>query len=132
MDDLGFLVEGHSVLEIKKVLEKVGRIALNWAAGHAVTYDISKIEAIFFSKAQNTKLRKQLFDILLRLGDQTIFFNKKATRWLGVWFDSRLTFSFHVNEKLRKAKIAESKIKGLSKTYGLSPSLVRRIQIAAV
>lgn len=82
MDDLGFLVERHSVLEIKKVLEKARRIVLNWAAGHAVTYDISKIEAILFSKAQNTKFRKQLFDIPLRLGDQTIFFNKKATQWL--------------------------------------------------
>lgn len=31
-----------------------------------------------------------------------------------------------------KAKIAESRIKGLSKTYGLPPALVRRIQVAAV
>ncbi len=49
-----------------------------------------------------------------------------------MWFDSRLTFNSHVNEKSRKAKIAESRINGLRKTYGLSPALVRRIQIAAV
>lgn len=49
-----------------------------------------------------------------------------------MWLDSRLSFNFHVNEKLRQAKTAESRIKGLSRTYGLSPSLVRRIQIAAV
>ena len=51
MDDLGFLVAGQSVLEIKKLLEKVGKIALNWAACHAVTYDINKTEVIPFSKA---------------------------------------------------------------------------------
>ena len=132
IDDLGFLVAGHSVLEIKKSLEKAEKMALNWAAGYAVTYDISKTEAILFSKAQNQKLTKQLSTIPLRVGDQTIFFNKKATRWLGMWFDSRLTFNFHINEKLRKAKTAESRIKGPSKTYGLSSALVRRIQIAAV
>lgn len=82
MDDMGFLVEGHSVLEIKKVLEKAGKIVLNWATDHAVPYDVGKIEAILFSKAQNTKLQKQLSDFPLRLGDQTIFFNKKAIRWL--------------------------------------------------
>lgn len=51
MDDLRFLVERHSVLEVKKILEKAGRIALNRVAGHAVTYDISKTEAILFLKA---------------------------------------------------------------------------------
>ena len=132
MDNLGFLVAGHSMLEIKKSLEKAGKIALNWAAGHAVTYDIGKIEAILFSKARNAKLRKQLSDILLRLGKRTIFFNKEATQWLGMWFDSRLTFNSHVNEKLRKAKIVESRIQSQSKTYGLSPALFKRIQIAAV
>ncbi len=88
MDDLGFLVAGHSVLEINKSLEKAGKIALNWAVGHAVTYDISKTEAILFFKAQNQKLTKHLSTIPLRVGDQTIFFNKKAKKWLGIWFDS--------------------------------------------
>lgn len=49
-----------------------------------------------------------------------------------MWFDSQLTFNSHINEKLRKAKIAKSKIKGLSKTYRLSLALVQRIQIAVV
>ena len=42
MDGLEFLVVGHSVLGIK--MRKAGKIALNWAASHAVTYDISKTE----------------------------------------------------------------------------------------
>lgn len=29
MDDLGFLVAGHSIIEIKKILEKVRKITLN-------------------------------------------------------------------------------------------------------
>lgn len=60
-----------------------------------------------------------------------IFFNKKAIQRLCIWFDSQLTFNTHVNEKLKIAKIAKSRITGLSQTYGLSPTLVCRIQIIA-
>ena len=68
----------------------------------------------------------------LKFGGQTIWFNQKATRWLGMWLDNGLSFGAHINERLEKAKIAESRIKGSSKTYGLPPALVRRIQVAAV
>lgn len=78
------------------------------------------------------KLVKQLTDTQLKFGGQTVCFNQKASRWLGVWLDGRLNFSAHVSERLGKAKIAESRTKGLSKTYGLPPALVRRIQVAAV
>ena len=61
-----------------------------------------------------------------------MLFKKDATRWLAVWLDSHLNFAFHFNERMKKAKTAEARIKGLSKTYGLCPGLVRRIQIAAV
>ena len=49
-----------------------------------------------------------------------------------MWLDSHLNFGPHFRKRLQKAKIAEARIRGFSKTYGLSPSLVRRIQIAAV
>ena len=49
-----------------------------------------------------------------------------------MWLDSRLSFNAHISERLGKAKIAESRIRGLSKAYGLPPALVRRIQVAAV
>ena len=132
MDDLGFLTAGHSVWEITKTLEEAGKIALDWGENNAVTYDISKTEAILFSKARNQKLTKQLSETELRFGDQVISFSREATRWLGMWLDSSLSFGAHISERFKKAKIAETRIKGLSKTYGLPPALVRRIQIAAV
>lgn len=51
---------------------------------------------------------------------------------IGIWLDSHLNFSAHINERIKKAKATEARIKGLSKAYGLCPALVRRIQIAAV
>lgn len=132
MDDFRFLVASKSMLEIKKSLEKAGKITLDWGTRNAVTYDISKTEAILFSKARNQKLVKQLTDTQLEFGDQIIRFNQKATRWLGMWLDSHLSFNTHISERLGKAKIAEFRIKWLSKTYGLPPAMVRQIQVAVV
>ena len=60
MDDLGFLAAGNFVIEIKKILEKVGKITLNWETHNEVTYDISKTEAMLFSKAMKQKLLEPL------------------------------------------------------------------------
>ena len=51
---------------------------------------------------------------------------------MGIWLDSGLNFGSHFRERLRRAKTAEVQIRGLTKTYGLPPAFVRRIQIAAV
>lgn len=57
---------------------------------------------------------------------------KEATRWLGVWLDSQLKLTSHINERVRRARAAEIQIKGLTRTHGLVPGLVRRIQLAVV
>ena len=58
MDDLGFLVAGNTMLDIKRSLEKARKITLDWGKHNAVTYDIAKTKAILFSKARNQKLVK--------------------------------------------------------------------------
>ena len=68
----------------------------------------------------------------MRFCGQTVYFNQEAIQWLRMWLDSFLNFGAHISEKLKKAKIAEIRIKKLSKTYGLSPALLRKIQIIAV
>ena len=80
MDDLRFLAAGNSVMEIKKVLEKAGKIILELQMCNAVTYDISKTEAMLFSKAKKQKLLEQLTASQLRFGGQTTRFNQDATR----------------------------------------------------
>ena len=52
IDDLGFLTAGNSVMEIKKILEKAGKITINWETRNAVIYNINKTEAMLFSKAR--------------------------------------------------------------------------------
>lgn len=84
MNDLGVLAAGHSLLEIKKKKENAGNITLDWGTSNAVTYDMSKTEAVIFSRARNQKLVKQITDVELRFGGQAVLFNIEATRWLGM------------------------------------------------
>ena len=97
---------------------------------NAVTYDISKTEAMLFSKSHRQRLIKQIQETKIKIGNEKIGFSKEATRWLGVRLDSQLKFTSHINERLRRARIAEVQIKSLTRTYGLAPKLVRQIQIA--
>ena len=66
------------------------------------------------------------------LGEQEVRFNDKATRWLGIWLDSGLTFSTYIKERVKQAQAAEARIKGLTRAYRLFPGLVKKIQIAVV
>ena len=66
------------------------------------------------------------------MGNERIMFNRKATRWLGIWLDSQLKLTSHINEKMRKTRTAEVQIKGLTRMHGLVPGLVRRIQLSVV
>lgn len=132
IDDLGFIASGSSVKEVGKVLEKVAETVLEWGTQNAVTYDTSKTEAVLFSKSHCQQLNKQLQETRVIVGGKRIQFNKEATQWLGVWLDSQLKFTTHINEKVKRARTAEIQIKGLTRTYGLVPGLVRRIQLATV
>ena len=105
---------------------------LDWGIANAVTYDTSKTEAMLFSKSQRQRLSKQFQGTKIKVGNEKIRFNKEATRWLGVWLDSQLKFTSHINERVRRARTAEVQIKSLIRTYGLTPGLVRQIQIAIV
>ena len=132
VDDLGFIASGSSVKEIVKALEKVAKEVIEWGRLNAVTYDTSKTEAVLFPKSHRQRLNKQLWEAKIKVGTENIPFNKEATRWLGVWLDSQLNFTSHINERVRRARTAEIQIKELTRTYGLIPSLVRRIQLSVV
>ena len=124
VDDLGFIASGSSVKEIVGSLEKFAKEVIEWGKQNAVTYDISKTEAVLFSKSHRQRLSKQLREAKIEVRTEQISFNKEATRWLGVWLDSQLKFTSHINERVRRARTAEIQIKGLTKTYGLVPGLV--------
>ncbi len=58
VDDLGFIAAGSSVKEVAKTLENVVQVVLKWGKLNAVTYDVSKTEAVLFSKSHRQRLNK--------------------------------------------------------------------------
>ena len=102
VDDLGFIAASSSVEEVAKTLENVAQVVLKWGRLNAVTYDVSKTEAVLFSKSHRQRLNKQLREAKVKVGDEKVSFNKEATRWLGVWLDSQLKFTSHINERVKR------------------------------
>lgn len=47
-------------MKIKKILEKTGKVTLDWGIHNVVIYDINKTKAMLFFKARKKKLLKQL------------------------------------------------------------------------
>ena len=51
-------------------------------------------------------------------------FNKEAIQWLEIWLDSQIKFTSHINERVKRAYVAEIQIKRLTKMYKLVLGLV--------
>ena len=132
VDDLGFIVEGGSAAEIVTTLETVSKAVIQWGLENAVSYDVDKTEAVLFTKAKAINRRRMIRGFKVKIEFKKIFFNEDATRWLGVFIDSGLQLRAHFEHRMKKAKAAEARLRGIVGTYGLAFGLVRRIQIAAV
>ena len=129
-DDIGLIAIESSIREVTKTLEQAGEEAINWGLQNSISFEVDKTEAVLFTKKR--KLAKEANQARIRLANERIRYNKEATKWLGVWLDSGLSFKTHYQTRLQKAKAAENRLRSISSTYGLSPGLVRRVQIAAV
>lgn len=67
VDDLAFIIADSSISKIANTLEKAGQIVLKWRVDNAVTYNMSKMEAVLFSKARRQKLT-WLLETRLKVG----------------------------------------------------------------
>jgi hypothetical protein len=129
-DNIGIIAVESSIRDTTKTLEAAGLEAIQWGLQNRISFEVEKTEAVLFTKKR--KIAKEVNQARIRLENNSISYNKEATRWLGIWLDSGLSFKAHYRTRLQKAKAAENRLKSISGTYGLSPGLVRRIQIAVV
>lgn len=69
----------------------------------------------------------------VQIGEQEFSFKHGATKWLGSWLDSKLSFKTHFEKRLASAKAALQRAKGLGGSRGGLPMhLMRRVVVAAV
>lgn len=109
------------------ILEQCATATNEWAAQNNVEFDIGKTEAVVFSRKRDQPDRRAA---RIQVGTTEVGFNMNATRWLGVWLDSKLDFREHHNRCMKKARAVEGQIRRLSGPRGMTPTHVRQVQVA--
>ena len=59
-------------------------------------------------------------------------FNKHATRWLGVWIDSKMTLKEHHSVRMKSARKVMGRLRRLTGKMGLRPDACRKALVACV
>ena len=66
------------------------------------------------------------------VGSCQIPFNVRATRWLGIYLDSRLSFGERTARSTQRARIAERRLSSMVARHGVPPLAARHRQEAIV
>lgn len=126
IDDFSLTVSSWSAEKNIKILQEEVKVLVDLAKEKAIQFDLEKTELIHF-----TGSRKQLPSIRLPSGD--VKEPAKCIRWLGIWFDNRLTFREHIQHRTTQAKQAFYRLMRLANSErGLSPLAVRQVYLACV
>jgi hypothetical protein len=118
------------------VLEAAARTAFQWAWDNAVAFDDTKSEMIYFHHSrwdivtEETKIwlpHGTVVEPGIRGGKSDM------VRWIGIFFDRKRTFKYHVTTKVAAASYAFNALRSLVQhKTGLSPSATRLIYQACV
>lgn len=126
VDDITWIASGRSVREISEQLSRASRLAIRWGQTNAATFEIRKTEAILLSRSRRHWRDK--INEGVRVGDQTIPYNRRATRWLGIWIDSRLSFRENTIVSAARVKKAETRLASFVRRNGVPPLSARHLQ----
>ncbi|KAL7754822.1 hypothetical protein ACKLNR_015162 [Fusarium oxysporum f. sp. zingiberi] len=109
-------------------------LVMDWGKDNKVTLDPKKGEVIHFSRRCKGPAKTSAPDIVSSKHNYTIKpTDKPAVRWLGVWFDRRLKFSHHIQERVGKANKLVQHLRNLSNTKrGPPANLLRKAIITCV
>jgi len=131
VDDVGLVIECHNLSDGTMQLEAIAMDAIQWGSDNKVEFEVSKTEVLIFSRRR--KVLQDVRSVAVRIGEQTFTIKQKATRWLGFWLDSKLSFKTHFENRMASARGALQRVSGLSMSNGgLSVNLMRRVVVAAV
>jgi len=126
VDDISWWAEGNDDGEVASKLLEAATVAIEWAARSGVAFDHRKTEAALFHKGRSASKARVAVD------GRNIRFNKKATRWLGVWLDSQLTLKEHHTVRMKSGRKAMMWLRRLTGQMGLSPANCRKVMTACV
>ena len=106
---------------------------LDWGTGEGITFAPDKYELLYFSRQkadQDPSHTPSMSAGLITVSENTA---RPYLRWLGVLFDKKLTFKYHVRDMTSKAHKVATALRGLGNTVqGIKPYLMRQAVIACV
>lgn len=110
----------HNCTKLQTDLEQI----LNWGHGEGITFDPSKSELLHFTR--RTKLDYRSLPGVTA-GTHIVQSATDPVRWLGVYFDRKLSFRYHTTVLAQKALRTARALQGISKTvHGVSPHLLQK------
>ena len=134
-DDICLYRASHSMDDNVELLASDLRQIRAWGEANKVTFAPEKQEMIHLTRQRSNYAPPCVVDEQLTIhpilpgGEHS----QPALRWLGVWFDRRLTFRRHVATRAAKAAKVAYHIRSLARTtYGLPASSLRKATIACV
>ncbi|EED20549.1 conserved hypothetical protein [Talaromyces stipitatus ATCC 10500] len=132
-DDAANLAISTSLATNCEALSDSLQEALNWGTAEGITFAPDKYELLHFSrhKADQDPTRTPS----VKAGSITISENTKRLylRWLGILFDKKLTFKWHVRETASKALTVANALRSLGNTVrGVKPDLLQQAVSACV
>ena len=134
-DDICLYRASHSMDDNVELLASDLRQVKAWGEANKVTFAPEKQEMIHLTRQRSNYAPPCVVDEQLTIhpilpgGEHS----QPALRWLGVWFDRRLTFRRHVATRTAKAAKVAYHIRSLARTtYGPPASSLRKATIACV
>jgi hypothetical protein len=131
VDDIGLVIECDEHEEGATRLARIARDTMQWGSDNKVEFEVSKTEVLLFSRRR--KVVQAAKSVVVRIGEQSFAIKQEATKWLGFWLDSKLSFRTHFENRMASAKGALHRVASLSRRNGgLSIDLMRRVIVAVV
>ena len=96
MDDIAIVASSRSSHENCKLLQSAANKLIKWGQNHYIEFDMKKTELIHFDHS-NKSLNESV-----KIMNNTIK-PQETVRWLGMWFDRKLSFKTHVEKRLASA-----------------------------
>lgn len=126
-DDFALLRIGKNTRDTTRALSRDLADTLEWGRNNAVSFDPGKSELIHFSRS------RKLAQLKVKTGDFEVSPSTDPVRWLGVYFDTKLTFRPHVETWGAKAHKIAAHLRCLNRvTQGTPPRATAKAAAACV
>lgn len=127
IDDIAMTVSSTSLKKNVKILEREAKNIYTLGSYNGIEFDLDKTELIHFTSSKESK------NTHVNLPNNKQIRPKTLVRWLGFWFDDKLTFKQHLAIRVAQAKNAFFRMCRLANiNVGLSPRAIRQIYMACI